>query len=81
MLRCIDPGEAMLACVDVIEAMQGPFEPQSLKRNVCRLLNHHHPVVDSSMQLQHELFRTQAAYTLLGKYFTQVDKQWTANPL
>jgi hypothetical protein len=76
LLKCTDPGEAMVACVDVIEAMRGPFEPNIVKRNVRRLLTKNNPATNKAMKVQLELFRTQAAYALLDKYYTQVDKQW-----
>jgi hypothetical protein len=77
MVKCVDPGEAMLACVDVIEAMKGPFKSNNLKANVRRLLGQENRAVEADMRVQHELFRMQAAYALLDKYYSQVDEEWT----
>ncbi|TGE22409.1 hypothetical protein E5K00_19405 [Hymenobacter aquaticus] len=76
ILRCSDPGEAMLAGVFVIEAMQGPFEPHTLKQTVHKLLTQDNPATDAAGKLQHEVFRVQAAHALLNKYFGQIDKDW-----
>ncbi|GAA3917972.1 hypothetical protein [Hymenobacter algoricola] len=76
MLRCADPGEAMWACVDVIEAMRGPFEPTYLKHTVHRLLTEENPATEADMRVQHEVFRVQAASALLDRYYVQVHKQW-----
>ena len=73
-----EPNEAMLACVDVIEEMKGPFEPNSLKRNVRTLLSSNKASVRDEFRALRELLRTQAAYALLDKYFGQVDKECKA---
>lgn len=81
MTKCVDPGEAMVACLEVFEAMNGPFKPNNLKANVRRLLMQSNPALEDSLEAQHELFRTQAAYTLLDKYYSQIDAEWRTNKL
>ncbi|OUJ68304.1 hypothetical protein [Hymenobacter crusticola] len=76
LLQCQDPGEAMLACVAVIEAMPGPFAPPVIKRAITRLLLGKRPVVMPELQVQHELFLAQASYALADAYFEQVDQAW-----
>jgi hypothetical protein len=76
LLGCEDPGEAMLACVAVIEAMEGPFIPTVVKRYIAKLLQRKQPLLPSDLQLQSEVFIIQAGYALLDKYFDQVDKEW-----
>jgi hypothetical protein len=76
LLECEDPGEAMVACVAVIEAMEGPFIPAVVKRFIAKLLQRKQPLLPSDLQLQSEVFIIQAGYALLDKYFDQVDKEW-----
>ena len=73
-----DPSEAMLACVEVIKEMKGPFEPNSLKKNVRTLLSSNKASVHDEFRALRELLRTQAAYALLDKYFDQVNKECKA---
>ncbi|OON69667.1 hypothetical protein [Hymenobacter sp. CRA2] len=78
LLRSTDPGEPVVACLDVLDNMQGPFEPAVLKRGVAQLLRRNGPqlVPDATLHPLDELFTTQAAYILLDKYFTQVDQTY-----
>ncbi|RTQ46503.1 hypothetical protein EJV47_21350 [Hymenobacter gummosus] len=82
LLHSTDPGEPVVACLHVLDYMQGPFEPATLKRCVAQLLRRNGPrlVTDSTLYLQDELFTTQAAHILLDKYFTQVDKAYKMRP-
>ena len=76
LLKSQDPGEAAVACVNVIEEMKGPFDAKSIKRNISRLLQRNPKRVEADLQLQDEVFTIQAAYALLDKYFDQIDKEW-----
>ena len=74
------PNEAMLACSYVIAAMQGPFEPRSVKRNISKLLSAN-PIQDEpDMQLQAEHFRMGAADHLMERYFLQVAREFHRKP-
>ncbi|OUJ70010.1 hypothetical protein [Hymenobacter crusticola] len=76
LLQSQDAGEAMMACVAVIEAMKGPFTSPLVKRAITKLLQERRPAMVGELQAQHALFRTQAAYALLDTYFDQVNQAW-----
>lgn len=76
LLNCKDPGEAMAGCVHVIEEMEGPFDPDITRRNVAKLLGRDRSMIPGDLQTQDEVLTLQAAYALLDKYFSQVDRQW-----
>ncbi|MBG8554730.1 hypothetical protein [Hymenobacter guriensis] len=76
LLTCKDPGEAMAGCVHVIEEMQGPFDSDSIRINVAKLLGRDRSMIPTDLQTQDEVLTLQAAYALLDKYFSQVDRQW-----
>ncbi len=78
MLKCEDPGEAMLACSYVISAMKGPFNPSVVKKNIRKLLGRSILPADSDpqMALQSEHFKMSAADDLMSKYFLQVAREY-----
>jgi len=82
LLESEDPGESMVACMTVIEEMQGPFKADVISRNITKLLRRNRNHLEPELQKQDELFTIQAAYALLDKYFSQVDISWkTEHPL
>jgi hypothetical protein len=76
MLKSDDPGEAVLACSYVIEAMKGPFKPATVKRNIRKLLGKSKAQTEPDMELMAEHFRMSAADALMSKYFLQVAKEF-----
>jgi hypothetical protein len=68
--------ESMLSAMEVIEAMKGPFAPVAVKGAITRLLHPKGQARALANDSQAELFRVQAAYALLDKYFDQVDQAW-----
>ena len=81
LLKSQDPGESMLACVTVIEEMQGPFETDTINRSITKLLQRNRGIIPTELQGMDELFTVQAAYALLDKYFDQIDAIWKSeNP-
>ncbi|MCC3157460.1 hypothetical protein LJ737_09430 [Hymenobacter sp. 15J16-1T3B] len=78
LLRSTDPGEPALACLHVLDNMKGPFQPTVLKRSVAQLLRRRGPqlVPDADVHQLDELLTTQAAYILLDKYFTQLNREY-----
>ena len=76
LLDSEDPGESMVACMTVIEEMQGPFNYQVVTKVIPRLLRRIRSHLEAELQKQDELFTIQAAYALLDKYFSQVDAIW-----
>ena len=76
LLQSQDPGEAMVACAAVIEAMKGPFAPPLVKRAITKLLQGRRPAIVAELQVQHEVFMTQAACALLDTYLDQVNEAW-----
>jgi len=78
LLQRQDPGEAMVACLDVIEEMKGPFDAVIVKRCINKLLQRNRNAIPPAWQLQDEVITTQAAYALLDKYFEQIDTAWKA---
>ncbi|RAK65143.1 hypothetical protein [Hymenobacter edaphi] len=78
LLRSTDPDESVVACLEVLDNMKGPFEPVVLKRCVAQLLKRQGPqlVPEADLHPLDELLTTQAAYMLLDKYFTQVDRAY-----
>lgn len=82
LLESEDPGESMVACMTVIEEMQGPFKADIISRNITKLLRRNRNHLEPELQKQDELFTIQAAYALLDKYFSQVDTDWkTEHPM
>ncbi|AIZ64438.1 hypothetical protein PK28_13530 [Hymenobacter sp. DG25B] len=76
LLQYDDPDEATLACVYVIKAMKGPFEPKQVKASITALLQRNSNLTTHDLALQDEVFTVQAAYALLDKYFAQIDSKW-----
>ena len=76
MLKEDDPGEAMLACYNVIAHMKGPFKPDIVKKNIKKLLGKSKLPPESNMKLQAEHFKMSAANDLMSKYFVQVAKEF-----
>jgi hypothetical protein len=76
LLESEDPGESMVACITVIEEMQGPFDSEVITKIIPKLLRCNRSHLDVELQKQDELFTIQAAYALLDKYFSQVDAIW-----
>ncbi|RFP64333.1 hypothetical protein D0N36_14860 [Hymenobacter lapidiphilus] len=66
----------MVACMTVIEEMQGPFGSEVVTKVIPKLLRRKRSHLEPELQKQDELFTIQAAYTLLDKYFSQVDTIW-----
>ena len=78
LLESEDPGESMVACMKVIETMQGPFKSAIVIRNITKLLGRNRSHLEPEFQKQDELFTVQAAYALTGEYFNQIDAYWKA---
>ena len=76
LLESKDPGESMVACMTVIEEMQGPFDSEVVTKVIPKLLLRKRSHLEPKLQKQDELFTIQAAYALLDKYFSQVDAIW-----
>lgn len=72
MLRGGDPDEAMLACLYAIMAMDGPFKPAIVKKNIKKLLGKSKLQTEPDMELQAEHFKMSAADYLMSTYFNQV---------
>ena len=81
LLQCQEPDESMVSCVAVIEEMQGPFEANTIKRNVAKLLGRNRSKISTEFQIQDEVLTIQVGYALLDKYFGQIDKKWKAEIL
>jgi hypothetical protein len=79
LLTRSEADEGMLSAMEVIEAMQGPFVPKVVKGTIARLLRPTQPLL--ALDSQAELIRVQAAYSLVDKYLTQVDKGWKNDTL
>jgi hypothetical protein len=79
LIESQDPGEAMIACMTVIEEMQGPFKSEIIARNITKLLRRNRNYLEPELQRQDELFTIQAAYALLDKYFSQIDTDWKSD--
>jgi hypothetical protein len=74
LLTRAEADEGMMCAMEVIEAMKGPFVPATVKRAIAQLLRPKQLLLPGDTQA--ELFRVQAAYSLLDTYFGQVDQDW-----
>ncbi|WP_135399204.1 hypothetical protein [Hymenobacter metallicola] len=74
LLTRAEADEGMMWAMAVIENMKGPFAPAAVKRAIAQLLRPKQQLLSADTQA--ELFRVQAAYALLDRYFGQVDQDW-----
>ncbi|HEX8659296.1 MAG TPA: hypothetical protein VF690_17285 [Hymenobacter sp.] len=78
LLKYDEAGEAVWACVEIIRAMKGPFEPQVARRNIRKLLAEPKPSLEAETRAELAAFRLEAADYIMAKYFNYTLKTfWT----
>ena len=69
-----DYDEVVWACIEIIRAMKGPFEPATARKNVRRLLAEPKQSLPEATRIALAAFRLEAAESIMAKYFNNTLK-------